>query len=36
MKEEQMNYNGKNRKLKAEATKEKIYKSAVKLFSQND
>ncbi|MDD2418747.1 MAG: TetR/AcrR family transcriptional regulator [Oscillospiraceae bacterium] len=31
-----MNYNGKNRKLKAEATKEKIYKSAVKLFSQND
>lgn len=31
-----MNYNGKNRKLKAEATKEKIYKSAEELFSQND
>lgn len=31
-----MNYNGKNRKLKAKATREKIYKSAEKLFSQND
>ena len=36
MKEKQMNYNGKSRKLKAEATREKIYKSAEKLFSQND
>lgn len=31
-----MAYNNKNRKLKAEETKQKIYKSAEKLFSDND
>lgn len=31
-----MAYNNENRKLKAEETKQKIYKSAEKLFSEND